>query len=559
MSDLPRRFGPYLLLQGLGSGGTGDVFLARAQDPRRNLPEPVVIKRLHGELLSRGNFVKRFAHEARIAVAVDSPHLPRVYDAGRVGDSFYIAMEHVAGWPLARIITDLREAERHASLDSVVSLIRGALEGLAALHEARHPDTGEPLGIVHRDVAPKNILLGEDGKTRLIDFGLGKSSLQDWKTSTGLVMGSPGYMAPEQVAALEVDARSDLYAMGIVLWELLTLERYIQRGPVPLMLRAQVAPEFRPPSALRPDVPPALDAVLAQALALDPRRRFESARAFMHALDAALPPPEEEPLATLVGALLWGELGRAKTEVTALLAIAPSPGPTPKAEFEVFAVRPGLPPPAATAPFEGREPEPRGLGPTATFGAPPEPDIPLIAPTPPSLPAPLPPPPRAGVSVPVVGALMATTLAAGLAAGAILLQREPVELRALEPVSPGVVPAAVPVEVAPRAVAPAEEPPETAQKAPAQVREGRRPLAPQEREAPSPEAPSDPRAALIGLIERARALRARTTAGSPEAEALTRLIGRLSMEASAKEVGASRVAELRRELSALERAGGGAP
>ena len=138
MADLPRPFGPYVLLKSLGTGGTGDVFLARPDSKQRGIPSPLVIKRLHGQLASQADFVKRFQHEADIAIAIDSTNLPKVYDAGRVDDTFYIAMEYLAGWTVARVIKDLTDAGGSASISSVADVIRGALG--APRHAA--PDRG---------------------------------------------------------------------------------------------------------------------------------------------------------------------------------------------------------------------------------------------------------------------------------------------------------------------------------------------------------------------------------------------------------------------------------
>lgn len=321
MTDLPRIFGGYVLLKMLGAGASGDVFLARPRDPAGPLPAAVVIKRLHRELNEQHELTLRFRHEAEIAVNVDSPHLARVYDVGRVGQTYYLAMEYIAGWTVSRILGDLRQAEEGASLASVRDIVSDLLEGLHTLHSATDPKTGASLSIVHRDVAPKNLMLGEDSITRLIDLGLGRSRFQDWKTGTGVLLGSPGYMSPEQTAGERADHRTDLYAAGIVLWELLTTEYYIKRGPVPAMLRSQASPVFSAPSLYRDDVSPALDAVVQRALARDPRERFHSAREFQEALvEAVGRPGAERSSATIVGRLLWSELDAEKTTFGSLLA-----------------------------------------------------------------------------------------------------------------------------------------------------------------------------------------------------------------------------------------------
>lgn len=324
----PQSFGAYALLKPLGQGAMGDVHLARPFNARRGIPTPVVIKRLHGELASNEDFVRRFEHEANVAVSVDSPHVAKVYDVGQVGETLYIAMEYVAGWPLSKFLESVIESGRHAPISAIADLIAGALSGLDALHTARDLKTGQPLGVIHRDISPKNLMVGEDGQMRLIDLGLGKSNLQDWKTRTGMVMGSVGYMPPEQVTADRVDQRADLYAIGVVLWELLSLRNYIKRGPLPLMLQASVQPVYEPPSLHRPDAPKALDKLLEKALAYDPANRFQSAREFLDALRAIVPERRSSGgMASLIDDLFARVLPERKSEVSALLAL-----PLPEAE-----------------------------------------------------------------------------------------------------------------------------------------------------------------------------------------------------------------------------------
>jgi serine/threonine-protein kinase len=517
VADLPRPFGSYVLLKSLGTGGTGDVFLARPEG--KALPSPVVIKRLHAQLASQADFVKRFQHEAELAVAIESRHVARVFDVGRVEDTFYIAMEYVAGWTVARVIKDLTEAGGSASIASAADVIRGGLSGLAALHGAKHPETGQSLGIIHRDIAPKNLMIGEDGVTRLIDLGLGKSNLSDWRTGTGVVMGSPGYMAPEQVLAEGVDQKSDLYAMGIVLWELLTLKRYIKRAPVPIMLRTQVKPTYSAPSLHRSDVPAALDAICAKALDIAPERRFQSAAEFLAALDDAVPPrEEEEPLATIVGSMLWGELGQAKTEVTRLLSVVPS-DPIAREAQRVEVV-------AAADP------------------------TPMVFPTP--MPMTHAPPAR-GVPVRAVVVLMGLTLLIGLGIGGVVLRdRTPAivakPLEVVDPPPPAPIPAAVPQPI--EATPPSEARPPKPLKRVVKAAERSEPAPRPKAIDPPPPVASD-RERILAVMTRARALRARA-AGSPTEREVTALLGKAAQEASASEVNASVLLELEAALRRLE-------
>lgn len=334
-AKLPMPFGAYALLKSLGQGAMGDIHLARPFNPRRGVPTPIVIKRLHGELASNADFVRRFKHEAEIAVSVDSPHVAKVYDVGAVGETLYIAMEHVNGWPVSKFIEAIIASGHHANISAVVDLIAGGLVGLEALHTAKDVRTGQPLGVVHRDISPKNLMVGEDGSMRLIDLGLGKSNVQDWKTRTGVVMGSVGYMPPEQVTAERIDHRADLYAMGAVLFELLALRHYIPRGAIPVMLRNSVAPVFEPPSKYRPDVPKGLDEVLRKALALAPDDRYQSAAEFLTAIRQVVPERRSAGgMVSLIGDLFATSLPERKSELSQLLRAPlpelPEDGPPPE-------------------------------------------------------------------------------------------------------------------------------------------------------------------------------------------------------------------------------------
>lgn len=562
---MPERlspFGRYTLLEPIGSGGMGAVWLARAHDPA--FPSPVVIKILHEALGRQEGFVKRFRHEAEVAARVRSPHLPQLFDAGEAEGSCFLVMEHVPGWSLARILDDHRAAGARVSLRSVVDLGRGACRALTALHEGVDPATGAPLGFIHRDVTPSNLLLGEDGRARLIDFGLGASNLQDWKTEAGVVMGSPGYMAPEQVRGQALDQTADIYALGLVLWEMLTLEPYVRRGAMPSMLRRQADPELRRPSELRSDVPAALESTLLRALAPDSSARFRTAREMASALDASLPDvtfDEGEMLSTLVGDMLWGELVAAKTEVTQLLARAPEAEDTDAEAQESFILptvaapdppRPGITPARLPGADLGFTPTPLvqrvetldfhgGGSPLGSSTWPPE-------------------PPRRGVSPLLTVALMGLTLAVGLGGGAWLsagggsVEPAPIAVpdRAAIPASvrPSASAQPTPTEVSPAPEVPAPAPP--SQTEPRRRRPVRAAPVLEEASAAAQAPSRSLDAQLLDLLRAARSLR-RDSAGG-DAAAADALVAAIS-----REMGAPTVAGVTRLGDELERLRDGAP
>jgi serine/threonine-protein kinase len=436
----PKIFGAYLLLKALGRGAMGDVWLARPLNPDRGIPAPIVVKRLHGELANRKGFVSRFQHEASIAVSVDSLHVAKVFDVGAVAETLYITMEYVPGWPLSKVLDAILKSGRHASIASVIDLIAGGLEGLVQLHTAKDPE-GKPLGIVHRDISPKNLMVGEDGRMRLIDLGLGKSNVQDWKTRTGVVMGSVGYMPPEQARGERVDARADLYSIAVVCFEMLALRNYVKRGTLTAMMEASASPTFMKPSEFRPDVPPGLDSVLQRALAPDRENRYQTAKQFLSSLRQVVPPSHTEGgMVALLDELFGATRQEREEEITTLLAL-PVPDATDAEPTKVFVMRAGvLPPDQQPTKFVPKD-EPTLL-PTVRRG-------PRLH----EAPTTIPPSfmsshtihaPRAGVSIPVlimavcvaavVGGVVAVLLADRLSpAPQVLIEAEPEPLPVLRP------------------------------------------------------------------------------------------------------------------------------
>jgi serine/threonine-protein kinase len=291
--ELPERFGPFLLIKAIGRGSGGEVFLAETREP--GMPARVVVKRLLPELHAVPELAQRFRHEAELAQRIDSPHLPKVYRSGTIDERLYFAQEAIDGRPLSNVMQQLRESKQRAELAWVVKLMSGALLGLHALHTAKDAN-GAPLSVVHRDVSPKNIMVTGGDETRLIDLGIGRSNIQDFETRTGIVLGSPGHMSPEQVLGYTLDHRADLYAVAVIVWELLSGERYIERGPVQQMMRASIRPPYRSVRATRPDVPVELDAVLKKALARAPAERFFGGDELLNALEVVILDERTEPL-----------------------------------------------------------------------------------------------------------------------------------------------------------------------------------------------------------------------------------------------------------------------
>ncbi len=211
------QLGRYEILQQLASGGVADVLLARASG-LEGFTRHVVIKVIRPDLSADNRFAKAFLDEARIAGSLHHQNIVQVYDIDEQGGSYFFTMEYVHGEDLRKILLRARETNTMIPIDMAVAIAIGAAAGLHHAHEQHGPDR-KPLGLVHRDVSPGNILIGYDGSVKLVDFGLAKAALRSAKTRTGSLRGKAPYMSPELCTGKTVDRRSDTFALGIVLYE----------------------------------------------------------------------------------------------------------------------------------------------------------------------------------------------------------------------------------------------------------------------------------------------------------------------------------------------------
>jgi beta-lactam-binding protein with PASTA domain/predicted Ser/Thr protein kinase len=263
--------GRYRLLRRLGSGGMSDVWLA--EDP--HLQRYVALKILQRRFAQDREFVERFRREAEAAAGLQHPNIVSVFDRGDVEGTYYIAMQLLEGRSLKELI------DEGLSPEQAVGLVRQVLEAAGFAH--RH-------GIVHRDLKPQNVIVDADNKATVTDFGIARAGASEI-TQAGSVMGTPHYLSPEQAQGLEVTAVSDLYSVGVILYEALTGRVPFEADSAIAIAMKQVSHAPQRPSSINPAVSPALDAVVMRALEKDPGRRFQSAAAFIAALDAALENP----------------------------------------------------------------------------------------------------------------------------------------------------------------------------------------------------------------------------------------------------------------------------
>ncbi|MDF1564099.1 MAG: protein kinase [Deltaproteobacteria bacterium] len=274
--------GRYQLVKCLARGGMAEIWLAQ-QRAAGGFEKLVAVKRILPGLADREEFIKMFLDEARLAAQLGHPNIVQIYDLGRTGDTYYIAMEFIHGENL-RMIT--RRAEEAAGVP-VPMAVKMISEAAAALHYAHHktaPD-GTPLGVVHRDISPQNLLVSYEGQVKVVDFGIAKAANSLTETRTGVIKGKYPYMSPEQVLARKIDGRSDLFSLGIVLWETLTGKRLYDQPTDFLVMDAIIKKAHPPASSIRDDIPESLDELLAKAMAKRVEDRYESCHAFHQALE----------------------------------------------------------------------------------------------------------------------------------------------------------------------------------------------------------------------------------------------------------------------------------
>lgn len=249
----------------------------------------VALKRLHPQFATDPEFAAMFLDEARLAGRARHPNVVATLDAVAHEDELFLVMELVVGSSIAQLAKQVAQNGIAMPLEVWSAVMSGALQGLHAAHEARD-ELGNPLGIIHRDVSPQNILVGLDGVARMIDFGVAKAIGQTHHTREGHIKGKLGYMAPEQLLGAPVDSRVDIFAAGVVLWELLTAHRLFFGSNEGAIIRQVLEAEIPIPSSFNPDVSPELDAVVLRALDREPERRFATAAEMAAALEEALPP-----------------------------------------------------------------------------------------------------------------------------------------------------------------------------------------------------------------------------------------------------------------------------
>jgi len=322
-----RIIGRYALYDVLAAGGMATVHIGRLIGPV-GFSRTVAIKRLHPRYAGDPEFVSMFLEEARIVARIRHPHVVPMLDVVATQGELFLVMEYVAGESLARLAQMAAESGARVPLRVSIAVLSGLLQGLHAAHEARD-EHGVALGIVHRDVSPQNVIVGGDGQSRVLDFGIAKAAGRVQTTADGQVKGKLAYMAPEQLRGGEVTRKVDIYAASVVLWELLAGKRLFEAENEGAVLTKVLLEEIVAPSvaaktsslALDPETIQGLerlDAITVRGLRRDPTERFETAREMALALEACIPPATASEVSAWVERVASATLLRRAEDLAAI-------------------------------------------------------------------------------------------------------------------------------------------------------------------------------------------------------------------------------------------------
>lgn len=276
--------GRYELVHRLGHGGMATVHLARSTG-RAGFEKLVAVKVIHPHLASEPEFVDMFLDEARIAARLHHPHIVQILDVDEADGIYFMVMEYVEGDTLSSLIRELRKRGEQLPMSAALQVAADAAAGLAAAHELSDRD-GEPLQLVHRDVSPHNLLVGMDGHVKVVDFGIMKAAGKRSNTLTGQLRGKLSYMSPEQARGKDIDHRTDLFALGAVLWEMCTNTRLFEAATDSETLELVTKCRVPDLAEVRPDLSEGMAKILRKALARDPDDRYDTAQAMLRDIRA---------------------------------------------------------------------------------------------------------------------------------------------------------------------------------------------------------------------------------------------------------------------------------
>ena len=326
--------GRYALHGELASGGMAVVHLGTLLGPV-GFSRPVAIKQLHPQLAKDPAVRSMFVDEARLASRIRHPNVVPTLDVISEGDELLLVMEYVHGESLQHLLRAARRRQQTVPLRITLAVMAAVLHGLHAAHEAT-TESGKPLEIVHRDVSPQNVIVGVDGVARVLDFGIARATVRIESTREGIVKGKLAYMAPEQLGGTVVDRRADVYAAGVLLWEMTTGQRlFVREDGGQVLVEKLLRGAIEAPSALAPGTPRLLDAIVLNALARDRERRFATAREMALAIERVGPLAPASEIGAWVESLCGEALGERavrlrQVEMRSSLLSRDAPSSTPE-------------------------------------------------------------------------------------------------------------------------------------------------------------------------------------------------------------------------------------
>ena len=287
MSQPVEKFGKYILLERLAAGGMAEVYLSKSTGAV-GVNKFVAIKRILPQFSDHQEFIEMFKEEAKIAVNLNHGNVVSIYDFGIEKSQFYLVMEYVEGRNLRQILNELKKLNTQFTVEQIIYLMKEVAAGLDHAHRCIDGTTGKPLNIVHRDMSPQNIMVSFEGEVKIIDFGIAKAETQLEATKAGTLKGKYGYMSPEQADGQTIDPRTDIFSIGIVLWELLANDRLFTSNSEAAILRKIRECQIPSIRKINPSVPPELERIVHKALAKDRSLRYQTAAALHRDLNRFL-------------------------------------------------------------------------------------------------------------------------------------------------------------------------------------------------------------------------------------------------------------------------------
>ena len=317
------RFGKYTLIDRIAVGGMAEIFLAR-QAGLEGFEKTIVIKRIRPHLSKQTTFVRMFLNEAKLAAQLNHPNIVQIYDLGKIGESYFIAMEYIFGRDMRRIIPKADTMGIPFPMVYALKIASSVCEGLYYAHQ-KVDLYGNPLDIVHRDVTPENIFVSFDGTVKVLDFGIAKAANQIEQTKAGEIKGKLSYMSPEQCMGKPLDCRSDIFSLGVVLYEWITGFKLFTGESEVAILKSITDGKIYAPSYFKADIPEQVESILMRALEKDRDKRYQTAWEMQYDLDQFLSQYEFTPsnihLSNFLKQLFFDELEEEKSR----LGRAPEP------------------------------------------------------------------------------------------------------------------------------------------------------------------------------------------------------------------------------------------